>query len=88
MKIEGDSEIQKLATNLEDISQQFNEIDKISYSYRYPIDNEGNFSTHQNKIVNVASISDKLNTIFEEIEIFLFMVEVNTYDLSRVLEFF
>ena len=62
-----DNELIIISEKMVVIAKEFDEIDKDSYSYRYPIDTVGNSSTTRNQIVNMESLSQNMNKLLEEL---------------------
>lgn len=74
---------------IESITDQYTELDKDSYSYRYPIDKYGNYSTKKHQAANIKSISLAMQDVqaaFEAINMGLDMKTSETFDLLDILE--
>ena len=72
------NEFQKIMT----IAKEFEEIDKDSYSFRYPTDTKGNYSTSPHQIVNIEAVSSTMNKLFQNLEIIDFGFDV-TEDMAQ-----
>ena len=81
-----DSDIENLCKEMVSISDQFMQIDKNSYSYRYPIDNEGEFSTTPNQKVNIESIAEVMDSLLKKLDIIDWRINCNTDMLHDTLD--
>lgn len=78
--------IKKVCENIQKTSSEFNEIDPTSYSYRYPINQKGQYSTKHHQVVNISSIYVNMNKLLDDLEIINFGLDVETYQAEEVYE--
>lgn len=86
-----DSDLTETCLKIISISDQYTELDKDSYSYRYPIDKNGNYSTRKHQVANIKSISLAMQDVqaaFEAINLGLDLKTSETFDLIEILEQF
>ncbi len=81
-----DNELITVSENMVVIAKEFDEIDKDSYSYRYPIDTVGNSSTTRNQIANMESLSQTMNKLLEELNAVDFGLGIETDIAQEVYE--
>lgn len=72
-----DEDLKKFMERVKQIAKEFDEIDPVSYSYRYPINNKGEYSTENHQIVNIESISKNLYEIFNGLKAIDFGFNIN-----------
>jgi hypothetical protein len=80
------SEVLFLNVELKDLCLKISELDKNSFSYRYPIDNIGNYSTKPNQAIDLNELSIKFNNIFGIIENLSFGIFIEIEHLRPIIE--
>lgn len=86
-----DTELKEACEKIISISEQYSELDKDSYSYRYPIDKYGIYSTNKHQTTNIKSIyltMKEIQATFEAINLGLDMKTNETFNLIDILEQF
>lgn len=84
-----DKSIFDLSHKISNICFEFSEIDPNSYSYRYPIDKKGNYSTKHHQVVNLESICSELNELLDELDTLNFGLNIEsdiTQEIFEILE--
>ena len=81
-----DIELLQLATKVLHFAKEFNEIDKISYSYRYPIDTKGNASTKHHQCANLRATHQAMKQLLNEFNSVDFMFDAEAYKAQEVYE--
>jgi hypothetical protein len=82
----GDQALLRKAAKIELVSSEFEEIDQDSYSYRYPIDKQGNASTKPHQIVNLSALHKALNEVLEGIDTIDFGMDVEESKAQGIYE--
>jgi hypothetical protein len=78
--------IDKLVGAIKTIAREFHEIDSTSFSYRYPIDKSGNYSTKEHQVVNILSIHRNMDKLLNDLEIVNFGLDIDTDQAQEVYE--
>jgi hypothetical protein len=76
----------ELTSYLTVIAQEFDEIDPISFSYRYPIDTKGNYSTKRHQVVDILSIHKNMDELLNKLETINFGLDIETYQVQQISE--
>jgi len=63
-----DDELSQFLSRLQKIASEFEEIDRDSYAYRYPIDKHGKPSTKRHQIVNMTSLYNTMSEVLEGLD--------------------
>ncbi len=63
-----DQDLQSVCNEINEIAREFAEIDPNSFSYRYPIDKNGNYSTKEHQTVNLRAIYCSMNGVLNKLE--------------------
>lgn len=63
-----ESDILRLTDKMRKVAREYDEIDSTSFSYRYPIDREGNPSTKHHQVVSILSISQNMEELLDNLE--------------------
>jgi len=79
-------EILQLARKVVVFANEFEQIDKYSFGYRYPIDTHGNHSTSRNQIVNLLALHESMKEILGELEVVDFGFDVMAFQAQEVYE--
>ena len=69
-----DSEIK----NMLSIASDYSDLDYNSFSYRYPIDTNGDYSTERNQIINITSLTVTMEGLLDSIEAINFGLDIET----------
>ncbi len=83
---EKDLSLKGIITNIKTVSDEFTEIDPNSFSYRYPIDIKGNYSTKKHQVLNLTSFTTSMENLLSEIETINFGLIVETDKIIRLIE--
>ena len=67
---------------------QFADIDPASFTYRYPIDPRGGKSGPSHQTVNLASVTDHMETLFRDFEAIDFGLAVDMTNAQEIIEAF
>lgn len=81
-----DQDLHEVMKKVVCVARDFSEIDPISYSYRYPIDNKGRHSTKQNQIVNLQSLATHMDELLSILDVIDFGVNIETHVAQEVYE--
>jgi len=80
-----DLEISELSKTIKKYAEEFSTIDADSFSYRYPIDKMGNYSTTKHQVVNIQSLSEKMNSLLDSCEIINFGLDIETSNRIEII---
>ena len=72
------NELLQKAKEIYDTALEFDQIDRNSFGYRYPIDKKGNYSTSPHQIVNLRSFYEHMEQVMGELEIFAIGLNVES----------
>lgn len=81
-----DPDILKLTSQIKTIAKEFDKIDPTSFSYRYPIDTKGNYSTKKHQVVNILSIRKNMDALLNDLEIVNFGLDIETDQAQELYE--
>lgn len=81
-----EQELHEIMEKVVCVARDFSEIDPISYSYRYPINKDGEHSTKQNQIVNLWSLATHMDELLSMLDVIDFGINVETYLAQEVYE--
>lgn len=81
-----DLDIDKLVNTIKTVTREFAEIDPKSYSYRYPIDKNGNYSTKKHQVVNILSIYNNMDKLLTDLETVNFYLDIETDQAQELYE--
>jgi hypothetical protein len=73
-----DPDIKKVTKRIITTAKEFDEIDPTSFSYRYPIDRKGSYSTKKHQIVNILSIHKNMDCLLSDLETVNFGLDIET----------
>lgn len=76
--------INLLVENIKVTAEEFDKIDPVSYTYRYPMDNKSN--SVPNQYVNLESVSQHMDLLLNEMEILDFGIDIETDRAIRIIE--
>jgi hypothetical protein len=79
-----DRELAQLANKIRLYAEEFEQIDKDSFGYRYPIDTKGNPSTKQHQVVNLLALHNAMKELLGELEIIDFGFDVETSQAQEI----
>ncbi len=68
------------------LAVEFEQIDKDSFSYRYPTDKQGNASTQHHQITNLLAIHQAMKALLEDLEIIDFGMDIEANQAQKVYE--
>ena len=83
-----DLELKNLMDDVTLTANEFAQIDPDSYSYRYPINKQGGFSTKPKQIVNLESFANHMSELLEKLEIVDFGLSLETSAAQEFYEAF
>ena len=81
-----DEELLQLANKVYLHAVEFEQIDRDSYGYRYPIDKKGNPSTQRNQIVNLSAFHNSMYELLSELEVVDFGLDVEALQAQEIYE--
>lgn len=81
-----DNTLSSLAIKVNQIAVEFEQIDKDSFSYRYPINTKGNASIIFRKSVNLLAVYQTMRTLLNDLEVVDFGFDVETGMAQEVFE--
>lgn len=81
-----DMELHEFCNTFIRIAKEFTDLDKDSYSYRYPIDVKGNCSTDKHQVVNITSLSKCMGEIQSSMEAINFGLDIETSNYEEIFE--
>jgi hypothetical protein len=73
-----DLALKNVIKNIKEIANDFTNIDPNSFSYRYPIDIKGNYSTKKHQVLNLTSLTNAMEDLLNAIEAINFGLNVET----------
>lgn len=73
-----DSDIHDITKKIRYYADEFSSLDPDSFSYRYPINKSGDYSTNKHQIVSITSLSINMNELLDICEIINFGLDVET----------
>lgn len=79
-----EQELLQLAQKVLVFANEFEQIDKNSFGYRYPIDTHGNHSTSHNQIVNLLALHASMTELLGKLEIVDFGFDVTAFQAKQV----
>jgi hypothetical protein len=83
-----DNDIAELFKDIKSIAREITDLDKGSFSYRYPIDNHGNPSTQKHQIVNLIAFADCMEEFLTKLDIVNFGIEITKERVQEIYEYF
>jgi hypothetical protein len=81
-----DKALLQLADKVLEYAIEFEEIDRDSFVYRYPIDTKGNPSTKYHQTVNLFALHSSMQELCSELEIVGFGFDVETSRAQEIYE--
>ena len=81
-----DQDIDRVSRQVKEISSEFSKYDPESYSYRYPIDNDGNYSTKPHQVASLKAVHQTMNELLEDLETLDFGLSVETSQARELYE--
>lgn len=81
-----EQELLQLAQKVRVFADEFEQIDKHSFGYRYPIDTQGNHSTSGNQVVNLLALHKSMKELLGELEVVDFGFDVTAFQAQEVYE--
>jgi hypothetical protein len=81
-----DEALLQLAQKVLSYAVEFEQIDKESFGYRYPIDTHGNHSTSRNQVVNLLALHNSMKELLGELEVVDFGFDVTAFQAQEVYE--
>lgn len=81
-----DQTLLELTNKVCDYANEFEQIDKESFGYRYPIDKHGNYSTKPNQIVNLLALHNSMKQLLSELEVVDFGFDSTAFQAQEVYE--
>jgi hypothetical protein len=77
---------ERVKASLATIAAEFADIDPGSFSYRYPVDKNGNMLTKPNQIVNLNAFSSMMNQLLGNLDVIVSGLDVETDIAQDVYE--
>ncbi len=68
------------------IASDYSDLDSNSFSYRYPIDTNGDYSTKKNQIINITSLTKSMEGLLDSIEAINFGLDIETDKEEKIFE--
>jgi hypothetical protein len=81
-----DKAIPNLSNEIVTKAKEFEEIDPTSYSYRYPMDTKGNYSTKKHQIVNIFSVAKNMDELLTNLEAVNFGLDYETNQIEDIFD--
>jgi len=81
-----DKGIELVSKRVLQISSEFSKIDPDSFSYRYPIDRNGNYSTKPHQVVNLEAVHHAMCELLEDLDTIDFGLNVETSQAQELYE--
>lgn len=81
-----DQALLRLADKVLEYAIEFEEIDRDSFGYRYPIDTKGNPSTKHHQTVNLLALHSSMQELLSKLEIVDFGFDVETSHAQEIYE--
>ena len=81
-----DAALKDVIKNINLIAKEYTDLDKDSFSYRYPIDKKGNYSSTEHQIVNITSLSSCMEDLLNSMEAINFGLNVETDQIQEIFE--
>ena len=81
-----DQVLLQLADKVQTYAKEFEQIDKDSYGYRYPIDTKGNSSTNPHQEVNLLAFHNSLKELLGALEIVDFGFDAESNQAQEIYE--
>lgn len=81
-----DGALRQLSEKVLRYANEFEEIDKDSFGYRYPIDTKGNPSTKPHQVVNLFALHSSMKELLAELEIVDFGFDVEASQAQKIYE--
>lgn len=78
--------IDDLIKKILQIAKEFEVIDKSSFSYRYPIDRNGNYSTDKHQAINITSLSYCMEDLLDSLESLNFGIDIEISRSEEIAE--
>jgi hypothetical protein len=72
--------------NILSIASDFSDLDYESFSYRYPIDKKGGYSTKKYQIINITSLTKTMEGLLDSIEAINFGLDIETDKEEKIFE--
>lgn len=81
-----DHELVQFASKAYQCAIEFEQIDKDSFGYRYPIDKKGNPSTRHHQVVNLLALHDSMNKLLDGFDIVAFGFDMEASQAQEIYE--
>lgn len=81
-----DKELELVIQKINLIAIEFSDLDKDSFSYRYPIDRKGKYSTQRHQVVNITSLTNCMEDLLTSIEVINFGLDIETSEIEEVID--
>ena len=78
--------LRQLSEKVLHYATEFEQIDKDSFGYRYPIDTKGNSSTEHNQVVNLLALHNSMKELLGELEIVDLGLDVEASEAQKIYE--
>jgi hypothetical protein len=72
--------------NMLSIAGDYSDLDYKSFSYRYPIDKNGNYSAEKSQIINITSLTKSMEGLLDSIEAINFGLDIETDKEEKIFE--
>ncbi len=72
--------------NMLSIASDYSYLDHNSFSYRYPINTNGDYSTEKNQIINITSLTKIMEGLLDSIEAINFGLDIETDKQEEIFE--
>lgn len=82
-----DFALENVIKNIVSIANEYSELDYNSFSYRYPIDVTGNYSTKQrHQVINLTSLTNCMEDLLDSIEAINFGLDIEMEQEIQIFE--
>lgn len=81
-----DDSLKIFTKDIQQVADEFCQIDSDSYSYRYPIDTKGNYSTTMHQIVNLEALHATMEIMINGLEAIDIGIDIETNIAQNVYE--
>jgi hypothetical protein len=78
--------LENVIKNIILIADEYTALDNNSFSYRYPIDIKGNYSTKKHQIINITSLTNSMENLLDSIEAINFGLDIETDQEKKIFE--
>ncbi len=81
-----DKALKNVVENINLVAKEYSDLDETSFSYRYPIDKNGNHPTKKHQVVNITSLTSCMEDLLNSMEAINFGLNIETDRIEEILE--